>query len=195
MPSIGNLVNLRLGLALLVFFTNLLYMPALVAESAKEKSAAQLFKLINARLAYMEDIALYKAQHELPIEDLEREIIVLNSAAESAEDEGIDIHSARLFFARQIDIAKSIQRQVLADFSYQQVAMSQPKDLNEEIRPALTSLGNELLASLHSYLQKFGPITEMEKNLFFEQVDNRYLNRKMRLSLFYSLRQVRLKSH
>ncbi len=53
-----------------------------------ETASSELFHIINERLSYMGDVALYKAQHHKPIEDIEREQLVINKSNISAKENG-----------------------------------------------------------------------------------------------------------
>ncbi|MCP3901424.1 MAG: chorismate mutase, partial [Desulfobacteraceae bacterium] len=47
------------------------------SQAWAEVTSEELFSTINERLSYMEDVALFKAQKHLPIENIEREKVVL----------------------------------------------------------------------------------------------------------------------
>nr|WP_269809096.1 gamma subclass chorismate mutase AroQ [Enterovibrio nigricans] len=93
-----------------------------------------LFSAINERLSYMEDVALFKANNHKPIEDIEREKIVINKASESAKDSGLNQQSVIGFFTAQISAAKAIQYRYRADLLTEGSAR-EPRDLTDEIRP------------------------------------------------------------
>jgi chorismate mutase-like protein len=83
----------------------------LVAGSAGAASARpDAGELISQRLALMQDVAAFKWANGLPIEDLERERIVLEAAVRSGLDHGLTATSVESFFALQIKAAKEIQR-------------------------------------------------------------------------------------
>ncbi len=106
-----------------------------------------LAQLINERLSHMKSVAAYKWLRKLPIEDLEREATVIESAKRSGLDHGITTHSSEVFFQAQITAAKEIQ-----SYWYQQWATGQgptnAPDLVKEVRPALITLGNAITAKL-----------------------------------------------
>ena len=66
--------------------------------------------LVHARLALMKDVAAYKYLNGIPVEDLDREAIVLVHATEQAYDAGLNGETMAPFFKTQIDAAKAIQR-------------------------------------------------------------------------------------
>ena len=151
----------------------------------------ELFGLINQRLSYMEDVALYKGQHNIPIEDKEREAIVIANAAQSATLRGVEVKSAERFFTEQISAAKFVQQQVLRAYSKEEVELADPMDLDTQIRPALTTLGDAILLKISDYLTRYGPITVEYQNLFYQQINNKYLQQDQKHSLFHALSQLR----
>jgi chorismate mutase len=53
-------------------------------QSAEPELSDSLFQTIDERLGYMEDVALFKAQNRIPVEDIAREKVVLFDAKELA---------------------------------------------------------------------------------------------------------------
>ncbi|MCG8413282.1 MAG: gamma subclass chorismate mutase AroQ [Pseudomonadales bacterium] len=176
-----------------IVLSGLLLTPLSFAAASEQREAAlELFDLINQRLSYMEDVALYKAQRNLPIEDKEREAVVIANAAQSAAMSGIEVTSAEQFFATQIEMAKFIQWQVLEMHTAQQIEAAAPRDLAEEIRPALNGLGDAMLESIGDYLESFGPVAADHRALFDQQIDNEYLQSDQKRILFDALGRLRL---
>ena len=122
------------SLFLTLFFSSTPYL-----VNAEQKESSALFSLINKRLSYMEDVALYKYEKNIKIEDLDREQIVINEALEEAAEKDLDRTSIENFFRTQIDIAKSIQRRYFADWVHKPTNTTAP-DLQNDIRPSLTNL-------------------------------------------------------
>ncbi|MEI8616222.1 chorismate mutase [Shewanella sp. PP-He15 brown] len=83
----------------------LLSLPAL----ADTDENAELYANMNTRLSYMQQVALYKWQHQLPIEDLAREKIVLAQSVTAAESLGITSAAITDFFQVQIELAKKFK--------------------------------------------------------------------------------------
>lgn len=98
-----------------------------------------LSDLLARRMAFMPLVAGAKARLALPIEDLPREKVVLDSAATSARAVGLPELEARTFFALQIELSKAVQRRM---------SEATTLDLNQQIRPALTELGDRILAAV-----------------------------------------------
>jgi chorismate mutase len=124
-------------------------------QATAEVISFELFKAINQRLAYMEDVALFKAHHHLAIEDIEREKIVIDKAKTSAYEKGLDPDSVEEFFKAQISVAKAIQFRYRADL-LSQPSSQEPKDLQREIRPHLLSLGDQIIQQMAGYLEAHG---------------------------------------
>ncbi len=177
---------------LVVLLSFLFSTSAFAALSEQQEAATALFDLINRRLSYMEDVALYKAQRNLPIEDKEREAVVIANTAQSAATSGIEVASAEHFFGTQIEVAKFIQRQVLEMHSAQQIETATPRDLSEEIRPELNELGDTMLELTSDYLKRYGHVTVDQRGLFDQQIDNEYLQADQKEVLFDALVGLRL---
>lgn len=106
----------------------------------------EVYRLVNARLALMEQVAAYKWHHELPIEDLQREAVVLDSAKDAALRHGLEPGSSRRLFAAQIDAAKAVQRHWFEIWNAGPGPGTVP-DLVEAVRPELLRLGEAILAA------------------------------------------------
>ena len=153
--------------------------------------ATELFKTIDKRLSYMEDVALYKALNQVAVEDTAREKIVIEKAAKSAEDVGLDSSSVVAFFTAQISAAKAIQYRYRADLLSAPTS-DQPRDLKTVIRPALITLGAKINNEIADYLKDGGKFEEQDWNDFKTVVDGKYLSESDKKALFEALKQVRL---
>lgn len=155
-----------------------------------DQSAEDLFLTINKRLSYMEDVALFKALKHLPIEDIAREIIVIDKAKESASKQGLDPETIEDFFSAQISAAKAIQFRYRADLLTTPTNRV-PRDLQNVVRPALITLGNEILVKLIGYLEKHKEFTDEQFPLFNKAVNSPYLNVEDKKFLFAALQKIR----
>lgn len=79
-------------------------------------SAAAIGGLVNQRLSFMKDVAGYKAQQHLPIEDVTQEVKVLAVSEAAAERLGLVSTSVRPLIVAQMDAAKAIQYRYRADW-------------------------------------------------------------------------------
>ena len=106
-----------------------------------------LLDLTARRLAFMPPVASWKSARGVPIENLERERVVLEAAERSAARFGLDPRPVRDWFALQIDLAKAVQRRTPA---------AAPSLELEEIRPALIRLGERQVRSLRALRSQAG---------------------------------------
>jgi cyclohexadienyl dehydratase len=125
-----------------------LFLAACSSASADEQ---RLFGLINERLSYMDEVAAYKWINGLPIEDLEREAIVIDRAVIAGLAQGIRTENSKNFFLQQINAAKEIQGYWFAYWKTN-TAPARAPDLIKVVRPELIRLGNAItkeLGTLH----------------------------------------------
>jgi cyclohexadienyl dehydratase len=112
-------------------------------------SANDLAQLVEQRLGYMKDVAAYKWQHKLAIENIEREVVVLNAAQNQGLRFGLTKDSSRHFFGVQISAAKEIQRYWFAQWQgHPERTAEKVPSLEHEVRPALLRLGESITAAL-----------------------------------------------
>ncbi len=155
---------------------------ALLGSSAAAPDQADLYQLIDARLALMEQVAQWKWQHQVAIEDLEREAVVLQATVESSLNEGIEPDAARRFFADQIEAAKEVQ-----EYWWQGYEASPPPRTSvdlKQIRSRLLSLGNAIIKNI-------GQAGHHDQERFNAEVVVEGLSDETRDGLFRSLRSVR----
>lgn len=126
---------------------SLFMLPALLLTLSA--SAEDLTQLVEQRLGYMKDVAAYKWQHKLAIENVEREAVVLDAALNQALRFGLTADSSHHFFSVQISAAKEIQGYWFQQWqSHANSAPEQAASLKHEIRPALLSLGEAITTAL-----------------------------------------------
>ncbi|RJE77103.1 chorismate mutase [Pseudoalteromonas sp. MSK9-3] len=154
--------------------------------------ATDIFGVINQRLSYMEDVALYKVNHQKAIEDIEREKTVIAESARSATLVGLDETSIAHFFSSQIAVAKAIQYRYKADLLSVETHRK-PRDLNTHVRPQLIKLGNEINAKIANYLKAGNAFTEQQRMAFNEKIELRYVSTADKANLFDALQKIRLK--
>jgi chorismate mutase len=173
----------------IVMFRTLLIACCLVSFSALADGGAALGELVNQRLAYMKDVAGYKAQQHLPIEDLAQESQVLASAQAEAERLGLDPLSVRPFIMAQMDAAKAIQYRFRADWLAQPESDWQPRPL-DRVRPQIAELSSRILQRLAQQL-KAGPLTEAARTSFIHALTQTNLSEADKQRLFSALLAVR----
>lgn len=164
---------------------------SVTAQSAESELLLSLFQSIDDRLEYMDDVALFKAQNKLPIEDLAREKIVLSAAKQLAANHGLDPDSIERFFIAQINAAKAIQYRHRAELLNRET----PHliiDLQSQIRPALDRLGSNIVTFLATLLQCRLSISEEHREAFMETLQSPLLANIEREALFDAILEVRL---
>jgi chorismate mutase len=86
-----------------------------VSSLAQAYEYDQVAHLMNERLSYMKDVAGYKAEQHLPIEDLVQEKKVLDQSLAEAESFGLSSETVKPFIVTQMNVAKAIQYRYRAD--------------------------------------------------------------------------------
>ena len=164
-----------------------------LSSDPAEPDASLVYQLIDERLSYMEEVALYKARNHQPVEDREREAVVLAKSVEKAEKLGLDPASVSDFYAAQISAAKAIQYRRRAALLFEPGVMDRkPRDLNTDIRPALISLGNNLAAAIREYLAAGGRFAGDQRQAFVARVGSDKLTREEKEILYEALGRIRL---
>lgn len=160
--------------------------------AAENEKISEIFRLMNNRLGHMEDVALYKVHHGIPIEDLHREEIVLANAVEFADSFGLQREPMAVFFQQQMNIAKAIQ------YRYRALWLSKPssglpKDLNSEIRPQLDELSTQIVSALADYLAS-ASFNLSSRDSFFALITQDRVSLDEKQALFDALLALRLNS-
>ena len=158
--------------------------PVLVLLSADSgaASAESLYATVAERLSLMRDVAAYKWLHELPVEDRQRELRVIDSARVQALQAGIRPATAEVFFAQQIAAAKDIQRFWFVQWANGAGPTAAP-NLQSDLRPRLLELGRQIVSGL-------GVVRTHDKTLFREQVRLDGLEQQRITQLYRSLINV-----
>ncbi|MBE9537906.1 MAG: gamma subclass chorismate mutase AroQ [Proteobacteria bacterium] len=124
-----------------------LLLPALLMST--NTFANELLDLVEQRLGYMKDVAAYKWQRDLPIENRERENVVLVAAVQTGLRFKLTKGSSRHFFEVQIDAAKEVQNYWYEQWRQNPEAVPTGSvDLDGKVRPALINLGERISAEL-----------------------------------------------
>lgn len=119
----------------------------LVLASTPAVASEALFKLIDQRLALMQEVAAYKWINSLSITASEREAVVIDNAVIDGLQFGLTKESSTAFFQAQIAAAKNIQQCWHQRWSTEG-GPQKARDLNKSVRPALIRLGTDIVALL-----------------------------------------------
>ena len=105
--------------------------------------------LIDARLLLAPDVAQYKWNHHLPIEDLPREAQVIAALGHQANDLGVPQAWAEAFFRAQIEASKTAQNELFQGWDvFKHGQFPEAPDLLAVTRPKLDRLTDQLLHAL-----------------------------------------------
>lgn len=108
-----------------------------------------LRSLIDARLLLAPDVAQYKWNHHLPIEDLPREAQVIATLGRRAGDLGVPQPFAEAFFRAQIEASKIAQNELFQGWDvFKHGQFPDAPDLATATRPRLDKLTEQLLHAL-----------------------------------------------
>ncbi|MBV1915787.1 MAG: gamma subclass chorismate mutase AroQ [Pseudomonadales bacterium] len=128
----------------------------------------KLLQLVDLRLQVMDDVALYKFAHGIPIENKKREQVVLASAVANAGKNHLKPASVEAFFSLQIQLAKQVQsgwtKQWRAEGKKPQDISSDIPDLKTDIRPKLISLGGRIVQQFPLALPVLHDPQQLEQN-------------------------------
>ncbi len=109
----------------------------------------ELLGLMRARLAVMHDVARWKWSARSPIEDPDREAILLREVADRGASLGLDPATTRAFFAAQIEAAKLVQQADFRRWAADPPPADTPSpDLATVLMPRIDALNRDLLAAL-----------------------------------------------
>jgi cyclohexadienyl dehydratase len=117
-----------------------------------ERTVSEVFRLIDARLDLMPEVAAWKVAHKLPIADPVREKKVLDRTVARARALGIEPEAAREFFELQIALARRLQERHRSSPEVARPA----RDLDRVLRPELDRIGDQLMMALYFSLPEFG---------------------------------------
>lgn len=144
-----------------------------------------LYQLMSERMSLMPEVAKYKLLHDLPIEDLAREATVLERTVTRIQT--LNPTYTKLFFSLQMNAAKELQDQVSGSPTKQALVTSEVRSLNEDLRPKLTALGDQIIEQLRlAYDLELTP----NRTLFDKQFARFKLAPQLTDGLFNSLQLV-----
>ena len=125
-------------------------------------------------MSFMQDVALYKINHHLAIEDVEREAVVVEKSKAASAKYSLDGDSTTEFTRSLISAAKAIQYRYRADLLNTPTTHT-PRNLTTEIRPKLIILGEQINKEIARYLKEEGAFIQQDLSLFKAALNTRYL--------------------
>ncbi|WP_392420841.1 chorismate mutase [Edwardsiella piscicida] len=162
------------------------------ASLARPIPSEEIASLINQRLSYMKDVAGYKADHHLAIEDMPQEAKVLAHSMTEAETLGLDSESVKPFIQAQMDAAKAIQYRYRADWLSMPEKDWRPESL-EQVRTKISILNTNILTDIRTKLTAGAPLTD--KAAFMKRLNQTNLRHSDKERLWRSLKQITLKKY
>jgi chorismate mutase-like protein len=152
-----------------------------------------LFKLIQQRLVLMEQVALYKYEHELPIYVPEQEQKILENVKAQAIKLGLPVKETKEFVNLQMRLAVLLQNRYHLEWrkngEYKQEATF---DLDTQIRPQLSALTTQILEQVVKAKAELADpelmplmVSKIEK-----QIDNPYVSSAQKQELLLSLLEL-----
>ena len=166
---------------------------AFALPAAADPPANAVFERIGERLQLMESVAAWKRANGVPVEDLDREAVVLQRSVDAAVKLGLDPDGARSFFNVQIMAAKEIQHCWIERWE-DGCATAPPDvpDLRTDIRPRLLAIGDALLLDIRTALEA-GTVFDLRHSAdFAERTDIDCLPPARRDTLLLMLGEMRL---
>jgi len=135
-----------------ILFSSLFVCCNVFAGPVSSVALGTLSTALNERMQVMKEVAGYKAQHHLPIEDLPREQQVMQSMLKNAEQAGLEPHSVEPFVHALMNASKAIQYRYRADWlsAPDNTAVRDLADTRQQIQrldsQLLNAIGQQLLA-------------------------------------------------
>lgn len=161
-----------------------------ITAVAKPIQTDETASLINQRLSYMKDVAGYKANNHLAIEDLPQEANVLANSVREAEALGLDGKSVAPFIQAQMDAAKAIQYRYRADWLSAPENGWQPESL-DSVRAKISRLNTQILTSVSNKLKKGERFND--RFVFMKSLEQTHLKVGDKERLWQSLQRIALK--
>jgi cyclohexadienyl dehydratase len=139
---------IALGAAVVAAAPSYAASPAPALETAPPPAPkGDLVALLARRLELMPQVAAHKWRHGQPIDDPEREAVVIAEAAELALRHGLEPETVATLFRAQIDAAKAVQAYWIEAWRGDRAEPPAAADLAAEIRPELSRLGESIVAA------------------------------------------------
>lgn len=135
-----------------ILFSSLFVCCNVFAGPVSSVALGTLSTALNERMQVMKEVAGYKAQHHLPIEDLPREQQVIQSMLKNAEQAGLEPDSVEPFVHALMNASKAIQYRYRADWLSvpDNAAVRDLADTRQQIQrldsQLLNAIGQQLLA-------------------------------------------------
>ncbi len=141
----------------------------------------------------MKAVAAYKWAEGLPIDDAQREDLVLRDSLADAADTGLDVESVREFFLLQIQVAKHVQMEWHKKWKsdgFLQDNVQNP-DLQEQIRPALIDIGANIVRQIKEALPLLHDKNCSQAASIRAEIKTQFVDDGMKAKLLESLARIK----
>lgn len=174
-----------------LFFSSLFVCSNVFAGSVSSVSLITLSKSLNERMQVMKEVAGYKAQHHLPVEDLPREQRVMDSMLKDAQQAGLDPRSVAPFVHALMNASKAIQYRYLADWLSAPDNDAPVRDL-ADTRQQIQQLDTQLMRAISQQLMS-GGFHEADSAWLASQLSAPHLSQRDKHALLASLSLIQQK--
>jgi len=127
-------------------------------EPSGQATGAGLLELMQRRLELMPQVAAYKWHRDQPVQDPEREALVIAEARREALRYGLVPDSIERLFQAQMESARTVQAWWLDEWRAGRSEPPPAPDLAGSIRPELLRLGSEIVAAAARALEHHGSV-------------------------------------
>jgi chorismate mutase len=152
-------------------------------------SIHSLIDEINRRLLVMREVAAYKAENNLPVEDLARERKILSLTQIDAENSGLDPQSVMHYMQAQMNVAKAIQYRYMAEWLSLPREPGNHKSL-DKVRKIISVLDKNIINSISNKLVT-GGFTDEDKSRIFLYLQTPHLTDADKRLIINSLHLIR----
>jgi chorismate mutase len=164
----------------------------ILCNLAKAVELTDITALINHRLSYMQGVAYYKYHQGIPVEDIERENLILANINSISQQYNLNTDTLVDFFQEQMDIAKNIQYRYIDKWRTQGLEIKQNKDtdLYNNIRPTIQDLSVKIIIAIYNYINEGKVFSVNEHEIFMQQINIDQLSQKNKHLLFQALSKI-----
>lgn len=119
-----------------------------MAASSNVKQSIELFHLMNKRFILMEEVALYKYLHHLPITHPEVENKLLLSVKKDAQDFALPVKETQKCMQLQMKLAVTIQEKWHEKWRKNDLKTERAPDLDNVLRPQISYLTHAIVEQI-----------------------------------------------
>jgi cyclohexadienyl dehydratase len=133
------------------------------------KQSVELFTLVQKRLSMMQQVALYKYVHQLPLVNPEVERKILQQVKEDAKRYSLAIKETEHAIQVQMQVAVVVQKEWHDNWKKNGLTTQAVPDLDKEIRPELTRITHAIVEQLAAAREELSDLHRL--SLLLEAID------------------------